>query len=393
MKKDVVMNVMITGAAGFIGRNLTAMLRTFQTDQPHPGAKITIQNIDIITRHSTRAQWEKSCKRADFVFHLAGVNRAELDRQYRENEILARNLTENMKRCGNTCPIMFASSTQAELRPEHNAEYGNSKLLAEEILRKYSKETGASVYIYRFPNVFGKWCRPEYNSVIATFCHRIARQQPVINFAPDRCLQLVYIDDLLQEMLCALAGVPHREGEYCVVPVTYSATVQEIEDRIQAYDEMLRNLCFVQNFRDDFDAKLLSTFLSFLPKERLSIVLESHMDERGSFTEMLHKCEFGQVSVNIATPLVIKGKHWHHSKWEVFLVVSGFGRIRLREIDSQNVLETTVSGEHMQAIIIPPGYVHELENISRTEKLVTIIWASESYDPLRPDTYYEEVCL
>lgn len=383
------MNILITGADGFIGKNLYTWLNAIRANN----SASRIDEIEVLTRDASDDEWEACCRQTDFVFHFAGVNRETMQHHYDENELLMRKLTQTLKRNRNACPIVFASSIHAQMGNDHNLAYGSSKRQAEAVLFDYGQEMDVDVYIYRFPNVFGKWCRPEYNSVIATFCHRIARRQAVVNDSPAKQLQMVYIDDLLQEMLCALHGNPHREGPYCVVPVTYSATLQQLQEKISECNTMLDTRCFALKDNENLDTKTFSTFVSNLPEERWCFSLENHEDERGSFAEILHLCGFGQVSVNVIKPKRVKGKHWHMSKWEIFVVISGDALIRLRQIGSEGVVTIAVSGEKKQMVLIPPGYTHEIENRSETMDMIMLIWSNESFDPLRPDTYYEEVTL
>ena len=369
------MKVLVTGANGFIGKNLVTELKKGEYD--------VIFEFDKGTDFPLL---DKYCKEADFVFHLAGVNRPKKQAEFMKvNYGLTLTLLDTLKKHKNTCPVMISSSIQAEL----DNPYGKSKKAGEDLLFEYSKETGARVLVYRFPNVFGKWCKPNYNSVVATFCHNIARDIPITVNDPSVAMRLVYIDDLVDELNNALEGRENRVGCFCEVPIVYTITLGEIVELIYSFRRS-REERVIPDLSDEFTKKLYSTYLSYLPIDELSYDLKMNVDDRGSFTEFIRTPDRGQVSVNISKPRIIKGNHWHRTKTEKLLVVSGKGVIRLRRIDSDEVIEHFVSGDKMEVVDIPPGYTHNIENIADTD-LVTIIWANEPFDPARPDTYYLEV--
>jgi len=398
------MKILVTGAKGFVGRNLVENLRNFQTgkNRTRPLQIDEIFAYDLDTEPALLTEW---CREADFVFHLAGVNRPKDEGDFmRGNFGFSSTLLETLESCGNRCPVMLASSIQATLLGRYGqSDYGKSKLAGEELFFAYAARTGAPVLVYRFPNLFGKWCRPNYNSVIATFCHNIARGLPVqVN---DRAaeLEFLYIDDLVEEMLDALQGAPHRcrydgllpvpetEGRYCYAPVTHRATLGQIVDLLHAFKAQPQTLHMPEIPDGSFAKKLYSTYLSDLPKEAAAFPLKMNIDERGSFTELLKNAACGQVSVNISRPGVTKGQHWHNTKWEFFIVVSGHGRIQQRRVGSDEVLEFDVSGDRIEAVHMLPGYTHNIINLSETENLVTVMWANEAFDPARPDTFFEKV--
>ena len=380
------MNVLITGSRGFIGKNLVASLDNIRkgSDKARRAFEdLNILEYDIDTEPSLL---DKYCAEADFVFNLAGVNRPEDPRDFMTGNFgFASLLLEALKRQGNRCPVMMASSVQAEL----NNPYGSSKRACEELAREYSQDTGAPVYIYRFPNVFGKWCRPNYNSAVATFCFNIAHGLPIRLDDPERLLTLVYIDDLVDELLRALSGSPTKSGDFCAVPVFHTAKLGDIAELIYSF-KAAREERTVPDLSDPFVTKLYSTYLSYVPENELSVPLTMHRDGRGSFTEIFRTPERGQVSINITEPGITKGNHWHHTKSEKFIVVSGRGLIRCRKVGSDRVIEYPVSSERLVSVDIPPGYVHSITNTGSNE-LVTLMWASECFDESRPDTYYEEV--
>lgn len=399
------MKILVTGAYGFAGKNLVAALRNIRDgkDRRHP--KLNIEEICEFGRDTGPALLEEYCRKADFVFHLAGVNRPKDSTEYMAgNRDFTAQLLESLKKCGNTCPIMLASSVQATLAGRYvGSEYGRSKLAGEELFFQYGRETGAEVLVYRFPNLFGKWCRPNYNSAVATFCHNIANDLPITVNDPKTELELLYIDDLVEEMLSALEGQPHRcdydgltplpreEGQYCIVPVTHRATLGEIVDLLKSFRSQPETLLLPCIQEGSFAKKLYSTYLSYLPKEKVAFPLKMNVDERGSFTELLKTTDCGQFSVNISKPGVTKGQHWHHSKWEFFIVVSGHGLIQERKIDTDEILEFEVSGDKIEAVHMLPGYTHNIINLSDTENLVTLMWANEIFDRDHPDTYSEKV--
>ena len=370
------MKILVTGAKGFIGKNLVLELRNRGYDDVYEYDIDTDQNL-----------LDEYAERAEFVFHLAGINRPKDTEEFMQGNFGAANLLlEKLKKSGNKCPVMLSSSIQAE----QDNPYGISKKAGEDLLFKYSKETGAKVYVYRFPNVFGKWCRPNYNSAVATFCHNIANDLPIQVNDRNRVMDLVYIDDLVQELIRALEDGPSiNSSGYCYVPVTHTLTLGEIADLIVSFKES-RNDLQIPNMGDSFTKKLYSTYLSYLPKDEFSYPLKMNIDQRGSFTEIIRTKERGQFSVNITKPGVTKGNHWHHTKNEKFLVVSGKGIIRFRRIDSDEIIEYCVDGEKMEVVDIPPGYTHNITNTGDTD-LVTFMWVNEPYDPEKPDTYFLEV--
>lgn len=369
------MKILVTGAKGFIGKNLVAELKNRKyTD---------IFEYDI---DSDYLALDKYCREADFIFHLAGVNRPQDQDDYMKgNAGFTSTLLNILKNHKNNCPIMISSSIQAEL----DNPYGRSKKAGEDILINYSKETGAKIFIYRFPNVFGKWCRPNYNSAIATFCYNIARDLPITVNDPNVVLSLVYIDDVINELINALEGKENRKGYFCEVPVIYRVSLGEIVRLLYSFKKSREDLS-IPDMSDGFTKKLYSTYLSYLPEDRFAYELKMNVDNRGSFTEFIKTPDRGQVSVNISKPGITKGNHWHHTKNEKFLVVSGKGVIRFRKIDSDEVIEYYVSGDKLQVIDIPTGYTHNIENLGDTD-MVTIMWANEPFDPGKPDTYYLEV--
>ncbi|KDR94649.1 UDP-2-acetamido-2,6-beta-L-arabino-hexul-4-ose reductase [Peptoclostridium litorale DSM 5388] len=369
------MKILVTGAKGFIGKNLIAELRNRKYNDIFEYDKET--NPEFLDEY---------CKEADFVFHLAGVNRPKKKSEFMESNFgFTSTLLDTLKKYMNFCPVMISSSIQAEI----DNPYGESKKAGEDLLFDYSKETGAKVLIYRFPNVFGKWCRPNYNSAIATFCHNIAHDLPIKINNPSVIMNLVYIDDVVNELINALKGNENKEDAFCVVPVVHTIKLGEIVDLIDSFKKS-REERFIPNMSDIFIKKLYSTYLSYLPEDQFNYDLKMNVDQRGSFTEFIKTPDRGQVSVNISKPGITKGNHWHHTKNEKFLVVSGKGVIRFRKIDSDDVLEYFVSGEKMEVVDIPTGYTHNIENLGDTD-MVTIMWANEAYDPEKPDTYFLEV--
>ena len=369
------MKILVTGAKGFIGKNLIAELRNRKYYE--------IYEYDI---ESETKLLDEYCKEADFVFHLAGVNRPKEQYEFMEGNFgFTSLLLDKLKECNNTCPVMISSSIQAELENP----YGESKKAGEDLLFKYSKETGTKVLVYRFHNVFGKWCMPNYNSAVATFCHNIAHNLLIKVNDPSVVMNLVYVDDLVNELINALEGKENRVDDFCEVPVLHTITLGEIVDLIYSFKKN-REDRLVPNMSNAFTKKLYSTYLSYLPKDQFGYDLKMNVDLRGSFTEFIKTPDRGQVSVNISKPGITKGNHWHHSKNEKFLVISGKGAIRFRRIDSNEVIEYFVSGEKMEVLDIPPGYTHNIENLGEVE-MVTIMWANELFDPEKPDTYFLEV--
>ncbi len=398
------MKVLVTGAKGFVGKNLCFALKNIQNgcDRTRPNVRIDeIYEYDI---DNTVDQLNEYCKDADFVFNLAGVNRPKDAKEFMEGNFgFASQLLDTLKSYKNVCPIMLSSSIQATLVGRYDGEYGRSKKAGEDLFFDYAKETGAKVYVYRFPNLFGKWSRPNYNSAVATFCNNVANDLEITVNDRNTLLELLYIDDLVEEMLNLLEGkgtycefdgintVLTEDGKYCTVPVTHKVTLGEIVDLLALFREQSRTLVMPEIPYNSFAKKLYSTYLSYLPKEKVAVTLNMNKDARGSFTELLKTEKCGQVSVNVSNPSVTKGQHWHNSKWELFIVVSGHGLIQERKIDSDEIIEFEVSGDNIQAIHMLPGYTHNIINLSETENLVTIMWANEQFDPAKPDTFREEV--
>lgn len=369
------MNILVTGARGFVGKNLLAELNNRGYN-----------NIFEFTKESDPALLEEYTKKCDFVFHLAGVNRPKDEAEFMEgNADFTYRLLDLLKKHKNKVPVLLTSSIQAE----RDNPYGKSKKAGEDLLFNYSNETGAEVYVYRLPNLFGKWSKPNYNTVVATFCHNIARGLDIQINNPEVELNLCYIDDVLEEFMRALEGNPTKKDNYCVVPVTHQIKLGELAELIKSFKES-RNNRYVPNMGDGLTKKLYSTYLSFLPEDEFSYNLTMHVDERGSFTEFLRSPERGQVSINVSKPGITKGNHWHHTKNEKFLVVSGEGLIRFRHIESEEIIEYRVNGKKLQVVDIPVGYTHSIVNVGDTD-LVTVMWANEPFDPENPDTYFMEV--
>ena len=399
------MNILITGANGFVGRNLCQTLKTIRDGKNRTRPGLAIGEIYEYDLDTAPARLEQFCAKADFVFHLAGVNRPRDNSEFMTGNFgFSATLLETLKKVGSRCPVMLSSSIQATLIGRYGqSDYGRSKLAGEDLFFSYGKETGAEVLVYRFPNLFGKWCRPNYNSVVATFCHNIAHDLPIQINDPSTELELLYIDDLLDEMLDALEGKPHcceydgltvvpaEHGMYRYVPVTHRVTLGEIADLLRSFRVQPETLQLPSIPDHSFAKKLYSTYLSYLPGEAARFPLKMNVDARGSFTELLKTADHGQVSVNISKPGITKGQHWHHSKWEFFIVVSGHGLIQQRRIGSDEILEFEVSGEKMEVVHMLPGYTHNIINLSQTQDLVTVMWANEPFDPARPDTYFEPV--
>ena len=388
------MNVLITGANGFVGKNLTQRLYALRDGRDRTRPALRIDDVLLYTRETAPETLAAYCRCADFVVHLAGVNRPQDPEEFTTgNTDLTRTLLAQLRQSGNRCPVLLASSIQASLTGRYaGSPYGHSKRAAEALLRAYSEQTGAQGLIYRFPNLFGKWCRPNYNSVVATFCHNIARDMPITVSDPAAELELVYIDDLVDELLDAMEGHPHHaDAGYFRVPVSHLVTLGEIVRLLRSFHDQPQTLLLPQIPDGSFAKKLYSTYLSYLPPEKVAFPLKMNVDARGSFTELLKTDACGQVSVNITKPGVTKGQHWHNSKWEFFIVVAGHGLIRERRIGSDEVIEFAVSGERIEAVQMLPGYTHDIINLSDTEDLVTVMWANERFDPGHPDTYFEEV--
>lgn len=399
------MKVLVTGAKGFVGKNLCAQLNNIRAGKARCYGELAISEVMEYDLDSTHEDLDRYCEEADFVFNLAGVNRPQ-----KQSEFLAGNfgfasmLLDLLKKHKNACPVMLSSSIQATLIGRYgDSDYGKSKLAGEELFFQYAQETGAKVLIYRFPNLFGKWCRPNYNSVVATFCNNIAAEQPInVNDSATR-LELLYIDDLVDEMIAALQGREHHceydgldtvltpRGRYCVVPVTHKVTLGEIVDLLHKFHQQPQSLLMPEIPEGSFAKKLYSTYLSYLPKDKIAFPLKMNVDDRGSFTELLKTDKCGQFSVNISKPGITKGQHWHNSKWEFFIVVSGHGLIQQRKEGTDEILEFEVSGEKIEAVQMIPGYTHNIINLSSTDNLVTVMWANEKFDPAKPDTYYDVV--
>lgn len=399
------MNVLVTGSNGFVGKNLCVSLKNLSEnkDRTHPLLKIDdVYEYDI---HTDPFLLDEYCSKADFVFNLAGINRPRENCEFMSGNFgFSSVLLNTLKRHKNICPVMLSSSIQAALIGRYeDSDYGRSKLAAEKLFFDYAKETGSKVLIYRFPNIFGKWCRPNYNSAVATFCSNIANDLPVHIDERGTELELLYIDDLIQEMFDALEGKEHRcefeglkavqtsVGRYCCVPAAYHATLGEIAELLETFKSQTDTLLMPQIPNDSFAKKLYSTYLSYLPKEKISFSLKTNADERGSFTELIKTDNCGQFSVNISRPGITKGQHWHHSKWEFFIVVSGHGLIQERKIGTNEILNFEVSGDKIEAVHILPGYTHNIVNLSETENLVTVMWANEQFDPGHSDTFGEIV--
>ena len=382
------MKVLVTGAKGFVGRNFVSQLHNIQGGKARnygiPGDELTVFEYDI---DSDPSELDIYCKQADFVFNLAGVNRPKEQSEFMEGNFgFASTLLNTLMKYGNACPVMISSSTQAAL----DNPYGESKRAGEQLLFDYSRETGAKVLIYRFPNVFGKWCRPNYNSAVATFCNNIAHDLPIQVNDPSVVMSLVYIDDVVDELIAALNGKEHRQGDYCEVHVVHTISLGNIVEQIKSFRQMPATLN-VPDLSDAFTKKLYSTYLSYLPKEKFCYPLKMNVDERGSFTEIIRTADRGQFSVNISRPGITKGQHWHHTKNEKFAVVSGHGLIQLRKIGTEEIINFEVSGEKIKVVEMIPGYTHNILNLSETEDLVTFMWCNECFDPERPDTYFEKV--
>ena len=397
------MNILVTGAKGFVGKNLCAALKNIR-DGKDRTRNIKIEEIFEYDIDTEKTLLNGFCAKADFVFNLAGVNRPKETAEFMQGNFgFASELLEALKKHNNKCPVMLSSSIQATLIGRYDSDYGRSKKAGEDLFFKYSEETGAKVLVYRFPNLFGKWCRPNYNSAVATFCNNTANDLPIIVNDRNTELELLYIDDLVAEMLDALENNEHHcefdgintviteNGKYCAVPTTHKVTLGEIVDLLEQFKTQPKTLLMPEIPNNSFAKKLYSTYLSYLPGSKVSFPLKMNIDERGSFTELLKTANCGQFSVNISKPGITKGQHWHNSKWEFFIVVSGHGLIEERKIGSDEVLRFEVTGEKIEAIHMLPGYTHNIINLSDTEDLVTLMWANEQFDPNHPDTYFEEV--
>ncbi len=398
------MKLLITGAHGFVGKNLCESLKAIRDGKDKTRPNLTIEEIFEYDLDTDPSLLDQFCADANFVFHLAGVNRPKDPEEFMQGNFgFTSTLLEHLKRHKNTCPVMISSSIQATCIGRYDSDYGRSKKAGEELLFAYGADTGAKVLVYRFPNLFGKWCRPNYNSAVATFCNNIANDLPITVSDRSVQLELLYIDDLIIEMLDALEGKEHRcefdgihtvlrdDGTYCAAPTTHKVTLGEIVDLLDGFKAQASTLVMPEIPYGSFAKKLYSTYLSYLPKEKVSFPLKMNVDARGSFTELLKTEKCGQFSVNISNPGITKGQHWHHTKWEFFIVVNGHGLIQERKIGSDEVLNFEVSGEKIEAIHMLPGYTHNIINLSETEPLVTLMWANEQFDPSRPDTFFEVV--
>ena len=396
------MKILVTGAKGFVGKNLCAQLHNIREGKNKSYGELTISEVFEYDIDSTLDQLDTYCQSCDFVFNLAGVNRPQNQEEFMQGNFgFASTLLDMLKKHHNTCPVMISSSIQATLAGRFgNSEYGKSKKAGEELMFEYAHETGAKVLVYRFPNLFGKWCRPNYNSAIATFCNNIANDLPIQVNDRSVDMELLYIDDLVDEMMGALVGQEHRcefdgvatvpqmDGKYCCCPITHKTTLGEIVDMICAFAEQPKTLNIPEIPANSLAKKLYSTYLSYLPKEKVAFPLKMNIDQRGSFTELVHTLNCGQVSINISKPGITKGQHWHNTKWEFFIVVTGHGLIQQRRIDSDEIIEFEVTGENIQCIHMLPGYTHTILNLSDTHELVTVMYCNEIFDPNKPDTFF-----
>ena len=399
------MKILVTGAKGFVGKNLCAQLKNIRDGKARCYGDLVVDEVMEYDIDSTQEQLDGYCAKADFVFNLAGVNRPKEQSEFMAGNFgFASMLLDALRKHGNRCPVMLSSSIQATLIGRYGeSDYGKSKLAGEKLFFRYGEETGAKVLVYRFPNLFGKWCCPNYNSAVATFCNNIANDLPITVNDHSTALELLYIDDLVDEMIAALTGNEHRcefdgletvlkpEGRFCAVPVSHRVTLGEIVDLLQSFYSQPQTLLIPQIPNGSFAKKLYSTYLSYLPAEKAAFPLKMNRDDRGSFTELLRTADCGQVSVNISAPGITKGQHWHNTKWEFFMVVAGRALIQQRRVDSDEVLEFEVSGDNIQAVHMLPGYTHNIINLSDTENLVTVMWANESFDPAHPDTFGQPV--
>ena len=402
------MKVLITGAKGFVGRNLCANLRNIQEGKDRRFPELNIEAVFEYDLDSTPEELDQWCADADFVFNLAGVNRPQNQEEFMQGNFgFASTLLDTLKKHGNSCPVMLSSSQQASLTGRFgNSEYGRSKKAGEDLFLEYGRETGARVLVYRFPNLFGKWCRPNYNSAVATFCNAFANDLPYTVNDPSVELELLYIDDLVDEMIACLKGEEHRcefdglevipapkDGAYCYVPITHKATLGEIVELLKSFTEQPKTLMMPEIPAGSFAKKLYSTYLSYLPYEKAAFPLKMNVDDRGSFTELVHTLNAGQVSINISKPGITKGQHWHNTKFEQFIVVKGHGLIQQRNLNDPEgrILEWEVDGDHIQAVHMLPGYTHNIINLSDTEDLVTVMYCNEIFNPNKPDTFFEKV--
>ena len=401
------MKILVTGAKGFVGKNLCAQLNTIKDGKDRRFPELAIEAVYEYDIDNTAEELDRWCSDCDFVFNLAGVNRPKEQSEFMAGNFgFASTLLDTLKKHGNKCPVMLSSSIQATLAGRFGtSEYGKSKKAGEELFFDYSKETGAKVLVYRFPNLFGKWCRPNYNSAVATFCNAFANDLPYTVNDPSVELELLYIDDLVDEMICALLGKEHHcefdgvetvmkeDGRYCVAPITHKVTLGEIVELLKSFAEQPRTLMIPEIPAGSFAKKLYSTYLSYLPASKVAFPLKMNVDDRGSFTELVHTLNAGQVSINISKPGITKGQHWHNTKFEQFIVVKGHGLIQQRNLNDPDgkVLEWEVSGDKIQAVHMLPGYTHNIINLSETEDLVTVMYCNEVFDPCRPDTFFEKV--
>ena len=408
------MRILVTGAKGFVGKNLCAALKNIRDNKDRRFPELKIEEIFEYDLGNTPEELNQWCAEADFVFNLAGVNRPQNQEEFMQGNFgFASTLLDTLKKHGNKCPVMLSSSQQASLTGRFgNSEYGRSKKAGEDLFLDYSKEVGAKVFVYRFPNLFGKWCRPNYNSAVATFCNAFANDLPYTVNDPSVELELLYIDDLVDEMIACLKGEEHhcefdglevipdscnsndscsKKGRYCYCPVTHKITLGEIVNLLKCFSEQPQTLMIPEIPNGSFAKKLYSTYLSYLPKEKVAFPLKMNVDDRGSFTELVHTLNCGQVSINISKPGITKGQHWHNTKWEFFIVVSGHGLIQERKLGTDEVIEFEVSGDNIQCIHMLPGYTHNIINLSDTENLVTVMYCNEIFDASRPDTFFEKV--
>ncbi len=399
------MKILVTGAKGFVGKNLCTQLNNIKEGKAKSYGNLTISEVYQYDIDSSPTELEDYCRNATFVFNLAGVNRPQNQEEFMQGNFgFASVLLDTLKKYGNTCPVMLSSSAQASLAGRFgNSEYGRSKKAGEELFLAYGQEVGARVLVYRFPNLYGKWCRPNYNSAVATFCNNIANDLPIMVNDPTVELELLYIDDLVEEMIVGLQGQEHRcefegldvvpatDGRYCYCPVTHKVTLGEIVDLLHHFAAMPQTLMIPEIPADSFAKRLFSTYLSYLPKEKAIFDLKMNEDARGSFTELVHTLNCGQISINISKPGITKGQHWHNTKWEQFIVVSGHGLIQMRKEGTDEVLEYEVCGNKIQSVIMLPGYTHNIINLSENEDLVTVMYCNETFNPMKPDTYFEKV--
>lgn len=401
------MKILVTGAKGFVGKNLCAQLNNIRTGKAKCYGNLVIDEVFEYDIDSTPDQLDSWCRECDFVFNLAGVNRPQNPKEFMEGNFgFATVLLNNLKKHNNNCPVMISSSIQATLAGRFGtSEYGKSKKAGEELMFQYGEETGAKVLVYRFPNLYGKWCRPNYNSAVATFCNNIANDLPITVNDPNVDMELLYIDDLVEEMICALKGEEHYcefddvetiltpDGRYCAAPVTHHVKLGYIVELLHQFRDMPETLMIPEIPADSFAKRLYSTYLSYLPKDKAIFDLKMNVDNRGSFTELVHTLNCGQVSINISKPGITKGEHWHNTKWEQFIVVSGHGLIQLRNENDPNaeIIEYEVSGDKIQSVIMLPGYTHNIINLSDTQDLVTVMYCNEIFNPERPDTFFDKV--